>query len=148
VAVATAGVVLSLMATEFVVAAGVGVAAVAGEVVEGDVGGGAMPGDQDPGDGPVTGQPPTPLGRQRPGPADLAPQRSGAAEQALQVDRDGQLRPDPTDLREPPAFQGPAGQLGQGVGATLAAAAVIGGAGRAGQRLQGGQQDLAGLGFQ
>src|SRR5215211_8971509 len=49
VAVVTAGVVLSLMATEFVVAAGVGVAAVAGKVVEGDVGGGAMPGDQDPG---------------------------------------------------------------------------------------------------
>jgi hypothetical protein len=80
VAVVTAGVVLSLVATGFVVAAGVGLAVVA-EVVGVGVGAGAMPGDQDPGDGAVTGQPPTRLRIQRPHPADFSGQspRGGRA---------------------------------------------------------------------
>ena len=43
-------------------------------------------------------------------------------------------------MGEPAAFQGAAGQLGQGVGVALAAAAGVVGVGRAGQGLQGGQQ--------
>ncbi|HEX2156904.1 MAG TPA: hypothetical protein VHS79_07985, partial [Actinomycetes bacterium] len=69
-------------------------------------------------------------------------------EQAVQVHGDRQLGPDPTGLGQPSAFQGPASQFGQGVGGALAAAAGVASVGRAGQRLQGGQQGLAGFGFQ
>jgi hypothetical protein len=105
-------------------------------------------GDQHPGHRPVTGQPPTRRGIQRPSPAHLPADAGGAAQQAVQVHDHPQLRPDPTRLGQPPAFQGPAGQLGQGIGAALTAAAVILGVGRAGQGFQGGQQALAGLGLQ
>ena len=45
-------------------------------------------------------------------------------------------------------FQVAAGQLTQGIGPPLVAGAVVVGVGGAGQRFQGGQQDLAGLGLQ
>src|SRR5919108_2801806 len=67
-------------------------------------------------------------------------------QQAGQVDGDGDLRPDPAAAGQPATLQGPAGQFGERVGAALGAAAVILGAGGAGQRLQGGQQGLAGFG--
>jgi hypothetical protein len=70
------------------------------------------------------------------------------AKEAVQVHDHPQLRPDPSARGQPPAFQGPAGQLGQGIGAALTAAAVILGVGRAGQGFQGGQQAPAGLGLQ
>jgi hypothetical protein len=103
-------------------------------------------GDQDPGHRPVTAQPPTRLGIQ--GAAVGVAAQAGAALQAVQVHGDGQLGPHPTSLGEPPALQLTAGQLGEGIGGPLATAAVILGAGRAGQGLQGGQQHLAGLSLQ
>ena len=109
---------------------------------------GGVAGDQHSGHGPVTGQPPTGLGVQRPGPADLTPHRIGVAEQAVQVHDHAQLRADPTGLGQPTGLQGAAGQLGQGVGVALGAAAGVVGVGRAGQRFQGGQEGLAGLRFQ
>jgi hypothetical protein len=51
-------------------------------------------------------------------------------------------------LGQMPALQGAAGQLDQGIGAALVTTALIVGAGRPGQWLQGRGQDLAGLGVQ
>ena len=87
-------------------------------------------------------------GSSGPGPADLPTQPHRAAEEAVQVHGDRQLGADPTGLGEPAALQAAAGQLGQGIGAALAAAAGVLGVGGAGQRLQRGQQGLAGLGLQ
>ena len=70
------------------------------------------------------------------------------AQEAVQVDGDQQLGPDPTRLGQPAGFQVAAGQLGQGISPALATTAGVVGVGRAGQRLQGGQHDLAGLGLQ
>ena len=89
---------------------------------------GGVAGDQDPGDRGVAGQPPAGLGVQRPGPAGLPAQPTGVAgvaEEAVQVDGDQQLGADPTALGEPAALQVAAGQLGQGIGASLATAARI-----------------------
>jgi hypothetical protein len=72
----------------------------------------------------------------------------GVAQQAVQVHDHAQLGPDPTRLGQPTGLQGPAGQLRQGISVALAATAGVTGVGRAGQRLQGGQQALAGLGLQ
>jgi hypothetical protein len=72
----------------------------------------------------------------------------GAALEAVQVHRDRQLGPDPTTLGQVAALQGAAGQLAQGISPALAAAARVAGTGGAGQRLQGRQQALTGLGFQ
>ena len=47
-----------------------------------------------------------------------------------------------------PPSRAAAGQFGQGIGVALGAAAGVVGVGRAGQRLQGGQEGLAGLGLQ
>jgi hypothetical protein len=93
-------------------------------------------GDQNPGDGTVAGQPLAGLGIQRSGPAGLTPERSRAAEEAVQVHGDGQLRADPTGLGESACFQAAAGQLGQGISAALATAADVLGAGRTSQRFQ------------
>jgi hypothetical protein len=70
------------------------------------------------------------------------------AEEAVQVHRHRQLGSDPAGLGEAPALQVAAGQLGQGIGPALAAAAFVAGVGRAGQGLQRRQQGLAGLGVQ
>ena len=86
-------------------------------VVQGDAGAGGVAADQDPGHGPVTGQPPTPLDRQRPQP-DLPTQASPALE-AVQIDQHRQLGPDPTGPGQPPTLQGPPGQLGQGISPPL-----------------------------
>jgi hypothetical protein len=82
----------------------------------------------------------------RPSPA--PPQAAGPASQAVEVDDHGQLRADPAHLGELTTLEGAAGHLDQGIGPALIAAAVILGTGRAGQRLQGGQQEVAGLGLQ
>jgi len=108
---------------------------------------GGVAGDQDPGHRPVTAQPPTRLGIQGSG-LGVAAHRAGAALQAVQVHQHRQLGPDPTSLGEAAALQLTAGQLGQGIGGALAAAAVVLGAVGAGQGFQGGQQGLAGLGLQ
>jgi hypothetical protein len=55
---------------------------------------------------------------------------------------------DPTGLGQPAGFQVAAGQLGQGSSLALAATPGVGGVGRAGQRLQGRAEHLAGFGFQ
>ena len=107
---------------------------------------GGVAGDQDPGDGPVTGQPPTRLGVQGPGVSIAA--QLGAALEAVQVHRHQQLGPHPTGLGQPATLQGAAGQLAQGIGPALPAAAGVGGAGGAGQGFQGCQQGLAGFGLQ
>ena len=109
---------------------------------------GGVAGDQDPGDRPVAGQPPTRLRRQRPHPPSITPQPSRAAQEAVQVHRHQQLRPHPTRLGEPPAFQVAAGQLTQSISPPLATGASVVGGGWAGQRLQGRQHDLASLRFQ
>jgi hypothetical protein len=70
------------------------------------------------------------------------------AEEAGQVHRDRQLGPDPTGLGQPSCFQGAAGQLSQRIRATLGPAAGVVGIMRAGQGLQGGEDGLAGFGFQ
>jgi hypothetical protein len=46
-----------------------------------------------------------------------------AAQEAVQIHRHRQLGPDPTGVGQPPPRQGPAGQLGQRISPTLAAAA-------------------------
>jgi hypothetical protein len=97
-------------------------------------------GDQDPGHGPITSQAATGLRGQGPHSADVTAQPMRVAEQAVQVQGDGQLGADPTGRWQPAALQGPPSQLGQGVGGALAAAAGVASVGRAGQRLQGGQQ--------
>ena len=117
-------------------------------VVAGVVVARVLAGDQHPGHRPVTRQSSAGLGVQRPGPADLPTHRPGVAKQAVQVHDHAQLRADPTGLGQPPTLQAAAGQLGQGISVALAAAAGVVGVGRAGQRFQGGQQGLAGLGFQ
>jgi hypothetical protein len=109
---------------------------------------GGLAGDQHPGDRAVTGQPPAPLGRQRPEPAKLTGHRPRVAEQTVQVHHHRQLGPRPTGLGQLTGFQGPAGQLGQGVGGPLATAAGVVGAAGAGQRLQGHHEGLAGFGLQ
>ena len=109
---------------------------------------GGVAADQDPGHRPVTGQAPARLGGQRPHPASLSTHRPGLADQAVQIDGDQQLGPDPTGLGQPAPFQLAAGQLSQGIGLALAAAAGVVGVGRAGQRVQGSQQGLAGLSLQ
>jgi hypothetical protein len=68
--------------------------------------------------------------------------------EAVQVDQHGQLRPDPTTAGQLPALQGPAGEFGEGVGPALAAAAGVLGAVGAGEGVEGGQQELPGLGVQ
>src|SRR5215207_2749731 len=115
-------------------------------VVAGMVAG--LAGDQDPGHGPSTGQPPAGLWVQRPGPAGLATHRAGVAQEAVQVHGHRQLGPDPTGLGQPTGLQVAAGQLGQGISLAVAATPGIGGVGRAGQRLQGRHELLAGLGLQ
>jgi hypothetical protein len=95
-------------------------------------------GDQHSGHRAVAGQPPTRLRAQWPGPAGLAPDGAGAANQAVQVDGDGKLGADAAGLGQLTCLQGAAGEFGEGVGAALVAAAGIVGAGRAGQGLQGG----------
>jgi hypothetical protein len=105
-------------------------------------------GDHRAGDGSVAGQPPRGLGGHRPGPVALAARCAGLAEQAGQLDGDGDLRTDPAAVGQPAALQGAASQLDQRIRAPLRPAAVIVGGGGAGQGFQGGQQGLAGLGFQ
>jgi hypothetical protein len=76
-------------------------------------------GDQHPGQGPVAGQPPAGLRAERPGPAGLAPDGAGAAQQAVQVHRDDELGPHAAGLGQLAALEVAAGQLGRGVGAAL-----------------------------
>ena len=92
-----------------VVAAGV-VAVVAGVAA-------GLAGDQDPGHRPVTGQPPTRLGAEGSGPAGVAANRPGVAEQAVQVHDHIQLGADPAALGQLPGLEGAAGQLDQGISA-------------------------------
>ena len=66
----------------------------------------------------------------------------------MEIHRHQQLRADPTGLGQPPALQGPPGQLGQRIRRPLPTSAGILGVGRAGQRRQRRQQRLAGFGFQ
>jgi hypothetical protein len=106
------------------------------------------PADQHPGDRGVTGQPLAGLRVQGSGPAPIPTNGPWAAQEAVQVHGDQQLRADPTTLGELAGFQVAAGQLGQGVGATLAGATGVLGAGGAGEGVQGGQQGLAGLGVE
>ena len=87
-------------------------------------------------------------GSSGPRPARLSTHPTGVAEQAVQVHGHRQLGPDPADLWQPAALQGPAGQLGEGVGGAPPAAAGVVGVGGAGQGLQGRQQGVAGLGLQ
>jgi hypothetical protein len=68
-------------------------------------GGWGLAGDQHQGHHPITGQPPTGLGRQRSGPTNLAADRPGMAQQALQVDGDRQLRADSTGPGQPASLQ-------------------------------------------
>jgi hypothetical protein len=98
--------------------------------------------------GAVTSQPPTGLGCQWFGPAKLTPHSAGTAQQAVEVDDHGQLGPHPTHLGELAALQVAAGQLTEGISAALVTATLVLGAVGAGQRLQGGQDDVAGLGLQ
>ena len=66
------------------------------------------------------------------GPPASPPRPAGVAEEAVQVDGDQQLGPDPTGVGELAGFQVAAGQFGEGVGPTLATAAgVVGVVGRA-----------------
>jgi hypothetical protein len=137
---------LELVGQALLATAVVGVGAAGVVVVTQMVAG--VAGDHHSGQGPVTSQPPTCLRAQRPGPAGLTTQAARAAEQAVQVHRDGQLGADAAGLGQLAALQGPPGELGQGIGAALVAAALIAGIGRAGQGLQGRQHDLAGFGFE
>src|SRR5215216_902162 len=95
--------------------------------------GGGLAGDQHPGEGAVTGQPPTRRRGQGFGPAGLAAHRPGTAEEAVQVDHHTELGPDPAALGELAGLQGAAGQLDQGVGPALVAAAGVVGVTGAGQ---------------
>jgi hypothetical protein len=103
-------------------------------------------GDLHPGHRAVAGQPPTRLRAERPHAAELAAQPAGLRRLSRSTVTSSWGRTPP--VGQLAALQGPAGQLGQGVGAALVPAARIIGAVRAGQRLQGRQQDLAGLGLQ
>ena len=115
-------------------------------VAVGRTAGGGLAGHDHPGDRPVTGQSSTRLRFQGPEPTQIPTHGAGTAEQAVQVHDHAQLGPDPTRHRQPAAFQGPAGQLTQGVGGALAAAAGVAGIGGTSQRLDGRPQGLAGLG--
>jgi hypothetical protein len=77
-----------------------------------------------------------------------SPRRLRLAQQAGQVDGDGELGADPAGAREPAALQRPAGQLNQRVGAPLRPAAVILGACWSGQGFQRRQQGLTRLRLQ
>src|SRR5829696_4757501 len=84
--------------------------------------------DDDPGDDGVTGESPTRLGFQRPGPAGLPTEHARPAMptvQAVQVDDHAQLRSDPTGDGELAAFKLLAGQLSQGIGGPLPGAAGV-----------------------
>jgi hypothetical protein len=70
------------------------------------------------------------------------------AEEAGQVHGHIQLGSHAAALGQLPLLQVAAGQLDQGVGAALVTTALIVGAGRPGQWLQGRGQELAGLGVQ
>jgi len=104
--------------------------------------------DDHPGEGGVTGQSPAGFGFQRPGPADVPTDPARLSAEAVEVDDHAELGPDPTGDGELAALQGPAGQLGQGVGGALTATAGVGSIRRARQRVQGSQQGLAGFGGQ
>jgi hypothetical protein len=106
---------------------------------------GPVAGDHHPGHRPITSQPPARLRLQRTHPTDLPAERAGVAEEAVQVDGDGQLGPDSAGLGELAGFQGAAGRLGEGIRAALATRAGVVGAAGAGQGFQRRQQRLAGL---
>ena len=101
--------------------------------------------DHHPGDRRVAGQPPARLRFQRPGPAHLPTQPTRVPGQALEVDDDAQLGPDPAGDGELAGFEFPAGQLLEGISGSLATGAGVVVVGGAGQRVQGGHQGLAGL---
>jgi hypothetical protein len=89
-----------------------------------------LAGDHHPGQGPVTSQPPTRLGTERPHAADPAAEGVGVAEEAGQVHGHIELGSHTAALGQLPLLQVAAGQLDQGVGAALVTAALIVGAGR------------------
>jgi hypothetical protein len=102
--------------------------------------------DHHPGHRRVTGQPPARLGFQRPSPADLPTHPTRLALQAGQVDDDAQLGPDPTSDRQLATLKLLAGQVSESIRGALPPAAGVVVVGRAGQRLQGREQGLAGFG--
>ena len=63
-----------------------------------------VPGDQHPGQRPITGQPPTRLRIQRTHRAGLTTNGMAAAQEAVQVHGDRELRADPAGLGEPPTL--------------------------------------------
>jgi len=86
-------------------------------------------------------------GSSGPGPPISPPRVPGVTEEAVQVHGHHQLRADPTRLRQPtpPGCGGPTRPTHQRcVGRRFGCPGLVG----AGQRFQGGQQGLAGLGFQ
>jgi hypothetical protein len=105
-------------------------------------------GDQHAGDRSVAGQPPGGFRGEWSDPGAGAAGGAGLAEQAGQLDGDRDLWAHPAGLWEPAALQGATGQLRQGIGASLRPCVLVLGAARPRQRLQGGQQGLAGVGFQ
>ena len=93
---------------------------------------GGLAADQHPGHGRVARQSPAGLRVQRSHPPRLPTEAAGAALETFQADGDQQLRADPTRLGQLATLQGPAAQLGQGVGVALVGVAgVLGISGRA-----------------
>jgi hypothetical protein len=88
-------IVIAAVASEVVVA---GVVTARVVVVGVPVDPGGMAGDQDPGEGAVAGQAPAGLRGQRAGVGDITAEGVRAAEQAVEVDGDGELGPDPTGV--------------------------------------------------